>query len=87
MKISVYTTKIVHPKNSEEYELFCDIFNTPSLKNGYVEVLGECISEITKKEYNKAKKVYARFYNLDTESWVEGSLIFLNESQKTFVTL
>lgn len=85
MKIPVHTTRLVFPKNEEEYQLFCDIFNTPSLKNGCAEFLGERISYITKKEYNKAKKVYARFYNLYGQYWVEGSLIFLDNSQKTFV--
>ena len=85
MKIPVYTIHQVSPKNDNEYELFCDIFNLPSLKYGSVEILGECISYITKKEYNKAKKILARFYNIYSKSWVEGSIIFLDNTQKTFV--
>lgn len=85
MKIPVYSINQVTPKNENECQFFCDIFNVPSLKNGSVEFLGECISHITKKEYNKAKKINARFYNIESKSFVEGVIIFLDNSQKTFV--
>ena len=78
MKIAVYKIEKVTPSNPEELEILCDIFNTPSLKSGYVEMIGDISHFITKSEFNKIKKVYAKFYNKETNKFIEGSL-FLNE--------
>lgn len=78
MKIAVYKIEKVTPSNKEEEENLCDIFNTPSLKSGYVEMVSAVSHFITKSEFNKIKKVYAKFYNKETNSFMEGSL-FLNE--------
>jgi len=78
MKIAVYKIEKVTPSNPEEVENLCDIFNTPSLKSGYVEMVGAVSHYVTKSEFNKIKKVYAKFYNKETNSFMEGSL-FLNE--------
>ena len=78
MKIAVYKIEKVTPSNNEEMEDLCDIFNVPTLKSGYVEMIGIVSHFITKSEFNKIKKVYAKFYNKETNSFMEGSL-FLNE--------
>ena len=78
MKIAVYKIEKVTPSNSEEEEKLYDIFNTPSLKSGYVDMIGVVSHFITKSEFNKTKKVYASFYNKETNSFMEGYL-FLNE--------
>ena len=78
MKIAVYKIEKVTPSNHEEEENLCDIFNVPTLKSGYVEMIGDVSHFITKSEFNKTKKVYSKFYNKETQSFIEGSL-FLNE--------
>ena len=78
MKIAVYKIEKVTPSNPEEEENLCDIFNTPSLKSGYVEMISAVSHFITKSEFNKMKKVYAKFYNKETNTFIEGSL-FLEE--------
>lgn len=78
MKIAVYKIEKVTPSNPEEQENLCDIFNTPSLKSGYVEMVSAVSHYITKSEFNKIKKVYAKFYNKETNSFMEGFL-FLDE--------
>lgn len=74
MKIAVYKIEKVTPSNPEEVEDLCDIFNTPSLKSGYVEMIGNISHFITKSEFKKTQKVYAKFYNKETKSFIEGSL-------------
>lgn len=74
MKIPVYKIEKVTPNNPEEEEILCDIFNTPSLKSGYVEMIGNVSHYITKSEFKKTQKVYAKFYNKETKSFIEGSL-------------
>lgn len=74
MKIAVYKIEKVTPSNHEEEENLCDIFNTPSLKSGYVEMIGDVSHFITKAEFKKTQKVYAKFYNKETKSFIEGSL-------------
>jgi spore maturation protein CgeB len=77
-KFIFYKIEKVIPSNQEEIENLCDIFNTPSLKSGYVEMVSAVSHYITKSEFNKIKKVYAKFYNKETNKFIEGSL-FLNE--------
>ena len=47
-------------------------------------MIGDVDHFITKSQFNKAQKVYSKFYNKETESFIEGSL-FLNE--RLFVAL
>lgn len=75
MKIAVYKIEKVTPSNPEEEENLCDIFNTPSLKSGYVEMIGSISHFITKSELNKMQKVYSKFYNKESKTFIEGSLI------------
>lgn len=75
MKIAVYKIEKVTPSNIDEYEELCDIFNTPSLRSGYAEMIGNISHFITKSEFKKTQKVYAKFYNKETKSFIEGSLL------------
>ena len=75
MKIAVYKIEKVTPSNIDEQEDLCDIFNTPSLRSGYVEMIGSISHFITKSELNKMQKVYAKFYNKETKTFIEGVLI------------
>ena len=75
MKIAVYKIEKVIPSNIDEYEELCDIFNMPSLKSGYVEMIGSISHFITKSELNKMQKVYYKFYNKESKTFIEGSLI------------
>ena len=84
MKIAVYKIEKVTPSNPEELEILCDIFNTPSLKSGYVEMIGSISHFITKSEFKKTQKVYAKFYNKETNSFIEGSLLL---KDRMFVNL
>lgn len=78
MKIPVYKIEKVIPSNEDDVEDLCDIFNVSSLRFGYVEMVGELDHYITKSEFNKEKKVYAKFYDRMSKSFIEGSL-FLYE--------
>ena len=82
MKIAVYKIEKVIPGNIDEYEELCDIFNMPSLKSGYVEMIGSVSHFITKSEFNKLQKVYCKFYNKETKTFIEGRLIL---KDRTFV--
>ena len=84
MKIAVYKIEKVTPSNHEEEENLCDIFNTPSLKSGYVEMIGSISHFITKTEFNKMQKVYSKFYNKESKTFIEGSLIL---KDRTFASL
>ena len=75
MKIAVYKIEKVTPSNYEEVENLCDIFNVPTLKSGYVEMIGSISHFITKSEFNKLQKVYSKFYNKESKTFIEGCLI------------
>lgn len=75
MKIAVYKIEKVIPNNIDEYEDLCDIFNTPSLRSGYVEMIGSISHYITKSEFNKMQKVYSKFYNKESKTFIEGCII------------
>lgn len=84
MKLSVYKTKEVVASSKDNYEDLCDLFNLPSLRYGYVEVLGEFSHYITKSELKKMQKVSQRYYDESINDFVDGLLI-LNFSEKLFV--
>lgn len=80
MKIAVYKIEKVVPDNPEEYEDLCDICNFPSLKCGYVDMISTVSHFITKSELKKTPCVYAKYYNKETKSFMEGYLL-LNEKR------
>lgn len=87
MKISVYKPKKVYPRDEDEYEMLCDIFNLPSLRYGYVEFIGEFSHYVTKSELKKQKKVYYIMYNEETSKWVEGLMLFGQNGEKLFAEI
>ena len=79
MKTAVYKIERVYPTGPDHEAALCDIFNIPSLRSGYVEMIGEISHYASKKELKRFLSCYARFYNKLTGEFIEGSLLLKGE--------
>ena len=87
MKLSIYKLSNFTP-NAEQYEDYCNIFNLPSLKYGYVEILGDKIGVINKSEFKKYTKIAYRVYDNIDKKFIDGFLLFnKNNTESIFVQL
>lgn len=87
MKISVYLTKKVYPKNELENEFLCNIVNLPSLKDGYAEFIGEFSHYVNKSELKNQKKVYYKMYDGELSKWIDGIMLFGQNQEKLFAKI
>ena len=81
MKIQVYEIKKMNPKNENEYQNFCDIIDMPSLKYGYIEVLGDHVMNINKSQFKKLYQWGYSIYDYKNKERINGCFVILGNSK------
>jgi hypothetical protein len=87
MKISIYEIKNLYPSTENQYQNYCEIMDTPTLKSGYIEVLGNFNSYINKSELKKLQKVSYKIYDTNKKEFIDGMLILKNHTSKLFAVI